>query len=255
RPTLIPMLGAATAANLKHERSVRLFEIASVYLPDAEATLPDERGTLGLVVAGDRNPLSHFPSTSGDDQLDFFDLKGIVQSVLDRTGARAAVWEASRHPALHPGRTARVELGGQAVGIAGELRPEIAAAAGIEEARVGVAELDLAALRSLLEGDVTSTVAVPRFLPVQQDFAVVVDAATPAADVERALLTGAGPLATDITLFDVFTGEQIGAGRKSLAYRVTFTAPDRALTDAELGRVRKRIQRVLTDRVQGTLRT
>jgi phenylalanyl-tRNA synthetase beta chain len=97
-------------------------------------------------------------------------------------------------------------------------------------------------------------ITVDRYLPVEQDFAVIVPRHTPAADVQDALLYGAGPLATNITLFDVFTGQQIGEDNKSLAYRITFTAPDRALTDAELGKVRKRIEKTLKQRVQGQLR-
>ena len=98
-------------------------------------------------------------------------------------------------------------------------------------------------------------ITVDRFLPVEQDFAIIVDRATPAAEVQTALLAGAGPLVTNVALFDTFEGEQIGEGNKSLAYRVTFTAPDRALTDAELGKVRKRIEKTLKNRVQGSLRT
>ena len=89
----------------------------------------------------------------------------------------------------------------------------------------------------------------------KQDFAIVVAEETPASEVEAALLAGAGPLATGIALFDIYRGPQIGDNRKSLAYRVTFTAPDRALTDAELGKVRERIARTLRQRVGGELRT
>ena len=94
---------------------------------------------------------------------------------------------------------------------------------------------------------------MPRFLPVEQDFAIVVDEEMPAADVEAALRAGAGPLATTVTLFDIYRGPQTGENRKSLAYRVTFTAPDRALTDAELGKVRERIARSLR-KIGGELR-
>ena len=87
------------------------------------------------------------------------------------------------------------------------------------------------------------------------DFAVIVAESTPAGEVEAALRSGAGPLATAVALFDVYRGSQIGEGRKSLAFRVTFTAPDRALTDAELVKVRGRIEKILKQRVNGTLRT
>ena len=135
----------------------------------------------------------------------------------------------------------------------GELRPDVAESFGIEVPRVAVAELDLDALRAAASP--VAGAKSPRYLPVQQDFAVVVSEETPAAAVEAALLGGAGALATGIALFDVYRGPQLGEGRKSLAYRVTFTAPDRALTDAELGKVRDRIGKVLGQRVKGELRT
>jgi phenylalanyl-tRNA synthetase beta chain len=97
-------------------------------------------------------------------------------------------------------------------------------------------------------------VRIPRFLPVAQDFAVVVAEATPAASVEAALRAAADPLATSIDLFDVYRGSQVGTDRKSLAYRVVFTAPDRALTDAELVKVRDRIGKTLKQRIGGELR-
>jgi phenylalanyl-tRNA synthetase beta chain len=135
----------------------------------------------------------------------------------------------------------------------GELRPDRAETFGIETARVAVAEFDLDALRQAAH-PVPDSVRVPRFLPVEQDFAIVVAEETPGADVEAALRSGAGPLATAIALFDIYRGPQIGEANKSLAYRVTFTAPDRALTDAELGKVRERIARTLRQRVGGELR-
>jgi phenylalanyl-tRNA synthetase beta chain len=100
---------------------------------------------------------------------------------------------------------------------------------------------------------IPADISVPRFLPVEQDFAIVVTEEAPAAGVEAALRAGAGPLATAVTLFDIYRGPQIGDNRKSLAYRVTFTAPDRALTDAELGKVRDRIARSL-QKIGGELR-
>src|SRR5690606_39074389 len=97
-------------------------------------------------------------------------------------------------------------------------------------------------------------ISTPRYLPVEQDFAVVVAKSTPAADVEAALRTGAGPLLTNIRLFDLYEGPQIGEDRKSLAYRLTFTAPDRALTDNDLVKVRKRVEKTLRQQVDGALR-
>jgi phenylalanyl-tRNA synthetase beta chain len=90
---------------------------------------------------------------------------------------------------------------------------------------------------------------------VEQDFAIIVDRSVAASSVEQALRRNAGPLLTGLTLFDVFEGPQIGEDKRSLAYRLTFTAPDRALTDAELTKVRKKIERGIQTQVQGSLRT
>ena len=118
---------------------------------------------------------------------------------------------------------------------------------------MAVAEIDLDRVLALQSADPIQ-VKVPHYLPVQQDFAIVVDESSPAADVEAALRAGAGPLMTNVTLFDIFTGSPVPEGKKSLAYRVTFTAPDRPLTDADLGKVRSRIERSLAQRVDGVLR-
>ncbi|MFT4036773.1 MAG: phenylalanine--tRNA ligase subunit beta [Thermomicrobiales bacterium] len=250
RPTLLPSVLETAARNLKHERTVRLFEGARVYLP-SDGELPREAATLALVAAGKRDPLGRFADPAGE--LDFFDLKGAVETLLQRLGVTGASWQPLAQPGLHPGRSAGIYLSDSLVGVIGELRPDRAAAFDIETARVAVAELDLDALLAAAQG-VPSGITAPRFLPVEQDFAVVVNEETPAAAVTEALRSGAGPLAGPPALFDVYRGPQIGEGRKSLAYRVAFTAPNRALTDAELGKVREKIGKTLRQMVQGELR-
>ncbi|MEI2617973.1 MAG: hypothetical protein V9F06_10130 [Thermomicrobiales bacterium] len=119
--------------------------------------------------------------------------------------------------------------------------------------RVAFAEIDLTPFaESLLETWNVSSVS--RFQPIRQDFAVVVDADTPASAVWQAIADGARPLASDITLFDIYRGRGIGEGKKSLAYRVTFSAPDRQLAEHEVERIRGRITQNLTKRVKGILR-
>jgi phenylalanyl-tRNA synthetase beta chain len=250
RPTLLPSLLNSAAENLKHERGVRLFEIARVYLPTNDE-LPLEANVLAMVLAGRRDPVDRF--NSGSEEFDYFDLKGIIDILLDRLAVSGAEIRRVEVPYLHPGRSAELVVDGLRVGLLGELRPDRAETFGIETARVAVAELDLDALHQAAH-PVPDSVRVPRFLPVEQDFAIVVAEETPGADVEAALRAGAGPLATAIALFDIYRGPQIGETNKSLAYRVTFTAPDRALTDAELGKVRERIARTLRQRVGGELR-
>jgi phenylalanyl-tRNA synthetase beta chain len=250
RPTLLVSTLETASRNLKHQRSVRIFEIARTYLPSTEE-LPREAATLAIVAAGKRDALDRFADTSAE--LDIFDVKGAVETLLDRLGVRGASFRPLSLPAFHPGRTAGVYVGDTQVGIVGELRPDRALAFDIETPRVAVAELDLEALIEVAT-PVPSGISSPRFLPVEQDFAVVVSEETPASDVLAALRAGAGPLASGFDLFDVYRGPQLGEGRKSLAYRIAFTAPNRALTDAELGKVREKIGKTLRQMVQGELR-
>jgi phenylalanyl-tRNA synthetase beta chain len=224
--------------------------MARVYLPSS-GELPHEANMLGMVFAGQREPLGRF-STPDNGELDFFDLKGTIEALITRLGVNESEFRGIDSAALHPGRAAGLFARGDQIGILGELRPDRAQAFGIEAPRVAVAEIDLDALREVAH-PIPAGVSVPRFLPVEQDFAIVVAEETRAGGVEAALRAGAGPLATAVTLFDIYRGPQIGEERKSLAYRVTFTAPDRALTDAELSKVRERIARSL-QKIGGELR-
>lgn len=250
RNTLLPALLETAAANLRHRRGVRLFELARVYLPAGRNELPTEIQTLGIVLAGQRDDLNRFAS---NEALDFFDLKGLVDAALRQVSITDLAYEATTAPGFHPGRTASIMRGSRQIGLIGELHPEAARQFGIEGVRVVAGEIDAEALVELSQRQ-KSSISSPRFLPVEQDLAVVVTESTPSADVEAALRTGAGPLLTDIALFDVFRGPQIGEENKSLAYRLTFTSPGRALTDDDLVKVRGKIERTLKQQVAGRLR-
>lgn len=251
RPTLLPSLLKVAADNRKHTDSVRIFEVARVYLPTARNELPAERATATLLLTGKREGLSRF---AADERIDYWDLKGTLDALFGRIGLDPVFAPESGIAVLHPGRAATIAVGDTVIGFAGELRPDIAHGLGFGDDAVGVAEIDVQALHEISRRDAIK-VSTPRFLPVKQDFAVIVDKSVAAAKVRDALQTGAGPLATSVTLFDLFESAQIGEDKKSLAYRITFTAPDRALTDAELTKTRGRIEKVLKQRVNGTLRT
>ncbi len=251
RPALLPSLLPAVTENLKHQESVRLFEIAHVFWGNGSGELPDEPPHVAGIVAGRRHELGLYAPSS--PEMDFWDAKGLVDALSQRLGVELA-FVPVHHEAFHPGRAATVTAKGERVGIVGEIHPTLTASHGIET-RVAGFELDLAAVAAAQPDARGIQVKADPYLPVQQDFSMVVDAATSAADVQRALLQGAGPLATDVTLFDVYEGENIGEGRKSLTFRVTFTAPDRALTDKELEKVRKKIEKTLERNAGATLRT
>jgi phenylalanyl-tRNA synthetase beta chain len=250
RTMLVPSLLEIAAANLKHRSSVRIFELARLYLPNGTDNLPTEVHALGLVMAGDRERLSIFKPTG---EFDFFDLKGVIDEVLMRAGIAELTFEHLAHPAFHPGRCAAVSAQGARLAVLGEVHPTVAEYFGITDRRVAAAEVDLDAVLKMA-GTERAEVRVPRFLPVEQDFAVTVDEPVTSAEVEETLRQGAGSLLTAIQLFDIYRGPQLGEGKKSLAYRLTFTAPDRALTDSDLTKIRTRIQRIVAQRVNGQLR-
>jgi phenylalanyl-tRNA synthetase beta chain len=250
RPTLLPSLLETASANLRHQSGVRLFELSRVYLPRGKDELPHEVEMCAIVLAGQRSPVGLYAQPG---ELDFFDLKGMLEAVCGRVGVTGITVVPAEHPALHPGRAASLMASDRRLALFGELRPDVASQFDIEAPRVAVAEIDLETMLALIP-ERAPEVTVPRFLPVEQDFAIVVDETVPAAAVQDALLAGAGPLVTSVALFDVYRGPQIGEGKKSLAFRLTFTAPDRALTDAELVKTRSKIEKTLRQRVGGTLR-
>jgi len=220
---------------------VRVWEVAPVYRASGEA-LPDERLRLGALLAGRlRAPTWREPEPP---RADVFAAKAVLAAVLDALRAPWSV-EAAREPFLHPGRAARVLVDGAPVGWLGELHPSVAArwdvalAAGFE---LDLAPVLAAAVEPRFE-DLTSYPAV------RQDIAVIVGADVPAARVVAVVREAGGALLRSAEVFDVFRGEQVGEGRASLALRLEFRAPDRTLTDEEVGRRRERIFAALEQQV------
>jgi phenylalanyl-tRNA synthetase beta chain len=251
RPTLLASDLKNAAENLKFSPGASVFEVARVYLPTGPDELPDERRTLSLVMAG-ACELQGLYGAQRD--VDFFDAKGAVEAVLPRLGAKELGFRPVQHPSLHPGRAAEILSRGVPVGIVGELHPVVARQFGIITAgRVAVAEVDLVALYETGLAPVDYR-TVSRFQPLEQDFAVVVDEDVAASDVAAAIAAGAGALLSGLRLFDVYRGQAVGEGKKSLAFRVTLSAPDRALPEHEVERVRGRIEGQVKRRVSGALR-
>ncbi|MDP9417114.1 MAG: phenylalanine--tRNA ligase subunit beta, partial [Actinomycetota bacterium] len=156
------------------------------------------------------------------------------------------------HAPWHPGRCAALLVGETLVGHAGELHPRVVAALGLP-ARTAVMELDLDRL-DLTRQRIVPAPVLSSYPAATQDVALIVDAAVPAADVEAALRDGAGALLEALRLFDVYTGEQVGEGRKSLAYAMRFRAPDRTLTAEEASQARDAAVAEATRRTGAVLR-
>src|SRR5215208_3511 len=181
---------------------------------------------------------------------DFYSLKGVLETLAGRLGVAAEV-RPGEEPFLHPGRSGRVLVSGQDAGWIGEIHPLVCRDWDLEDA-AGF-EIDLAALVAASPFGEESYEDVISYPAVHQDVAVVVDETVPASDVRAAVLEGGGELLRSAKVFDLYRGEQLGEGRKSLALRLTFRAADRTLTDVEVAERRGAIE-VAVAKIGGSLR-
>jgi phenylalanyl-tRNA synthetase beta chain len=242
RHSLLTEMLVVLRENLRHEEDVRLFEIGAVYLPRAGEKLPDEPRRLALVLCGRREAESWADPGAARPALDFFDLKGVVEGLADDLHLAAVSYQRSQVPTLHPGKAAELLAGGKAVGWFGELHPRVAAAFEMEGRAVLVGEFDLAALRGAVRPSRELYRPVPRMPAARRDVAVIVAADVPAARVADEIRKAGVALLSDVHLFDLYRGESIPQGTKSLAYALTYQAEDRTLTDKEIDKAHKKIE-------------
>ncbi|MBN1582673.1 MAG: phenylalanine--tRNA ligase subunit beta [Anaerolineae bacterium] len=252
RRHLLPSVLNAVRNNARFLDRVAVFEIGSVYYPQPGQVLPDEPRHLCIVMTGPRETASWL---QGQDRqlLDFYDLKGVVEALCQALGERNVAWERGSYPAYHPGRCAQVSVGGKVVGIAGELHPAVREAFELSAQTVCALEFDLDVLLSGW-GQVFAARTPSTHPPVYEDLAVVVDEATPAVAVRDLIAETGGPMLREVELFDVYRGEQIGAGKKSLAYALTYQADDKTLTDKVVAKLRDKIVKQLGRQLGATLR-
>jgi phenylalanyl-tRNA synthetase beta chain len=257
RHTVLAGVLDVIADNIRHHERLALFEIGPVYLSgENEDGLPDERRRLVIALTGPREPLAW----QGSDRspMDFFDLKGVVEALADGLPLEdvsfAPPEPEGQHPSYTPGRTARMLINGRHAGWLGEVHPLVREQYDLPAgAAVYAADLDLELLLSHVV-ERFPVRPVPEYPPVREDLAVIVDEAVPAGRVQGLIESAAGELLVEVMLFDLYRGAQIGAGKKSLAYRLTYQARDRTLTDAEVARVRGRIVKRLQEEAGATLR-
>lgn len=249
RTTLLPGLLRGVAANDRQRAAgVALFEIARVYEPAGEE-LPHEAVVVGAVLAGARR-------VAGWDGLEegwsFFDAKGIVEAIFSALGLVAPGFGQVNGLPFHPTRAAAVTLQGGTVGAVGELHPDVLRRFEIER-RVVALELALAPLLAALPTKV-KVGQLSRFPGNFVDIAVVVDADTPAEQPQKVIFEVGGAELASVRLFDIYEGDQVPEGKKSLAFALELRAVDRTLTDAEAAEVRDRIVAALSERLGAQLR-
>jgi phenylalanyl-tRNA synthetase beta chain len=242
RRTLLAGVVEAAKLNLQHADSVRLFEVGPVFLPRDGSKLPDEPRRLAVVMTGRRAPAAwDDPLGETPAALDFFDLKGVIEALVgDLHLAKVSYRPAKEVSFLHPGRAAELLLDGKPAGRFGELHPRTARALVLGEKPVLVADLDLEALLAAAP-ERFAYAPVPRFQSALRDVAVIVDETVPNERVVAEIRAGGGALLSGVRLFDVYRGDQVPAGSKSLAYALSYQA-DRNLAEGEIGTAHKKIE-------------
>jgi phenylalanyl-tRNA synthetase beta chain len=244
RPSVAPGLLEVVALNASHQiPDVRAFEIGQIFAPHREEDgdrPAHEELWLGVVMTGQRAPRVWHTSR---ERADVYDIKGAAELALHAAGAKpveVASYEPGQGPRyLEHGRGAALMAGGREVGRFGEVALSVREAFDLP-APVFVAELSLTALLALPR-EATQYQPLPRFPAVQRDLALVVPSEVLAGEIEAAIRGMRLPLLRQLTLFDVYEGDQIGAGRRSLAWSLIYQAPDRTLTDREVNEVHAKI--------------
>ena len=254
RTMLLPSLLETLARNAAWGRDdLALFEIAHSYHNVEGQQLPREPWTFGAVMRG---RLGGAAWRRAGEPASFFLGKGVLESILGAVGVtcRVVAMPPSHDPFLHPGRRGFVQVPGeQALGFVGELHPLTARRYGFDDAVVCI-ELDLDRLCERL-GDPPMALPLSEFPPLRQDIAVVVSDEHPASSVLAAARTAGGELLSEVQVFDVWRdAEALGAGRRSLALRLTFQAQDRTLSDEEVRPFREAIVQRLREVVGAELR-
>ncbi|MCB9135751.1 MAG: phenylalanine--tRNA ligase subunit beta [Anaerolineales bacterium] len=251
RQSLLASVLEIVERNARIRERIALFEIGEVFLSSEGGELPDELPRVVIALTGPRASVAW--QGSDPTPMDFYDLKGVVEALLD--GLHIPVkYEPAAHPSLHPGKTAHILAGEKRLGVMGELHPEVAAQYDLPETPVLVAELNMDVIYDLIPARY-ETVPVPLYPPIVEDLALVMNDDVPAAQVEFLIRQTGGATLADVTLFDVYRGDKLGTGRKSLAYHLTYLAPDKTLTDKDVAKVRYRIVQRLERELGAQLRS
>lgn len=219
-------------------KSAKLFELGKVYRPNGAGELPDEPQVLMLGMYGG---------------VDFYDIKGVCEELFERMHIKNAEFEAvSDNPVYHPGRTAKIMIGGKYAGIIGEVHPAV-----LREFEIGtkayIGELDFEVIYNAADSNV-KYVPLTKYPAVTRDFSILIDKTTAVAEIEKVMKKAAGKLLSHLELSDVYTGEQIPSDKKSVMYKAEFKAPDRSLTGEEADNLHAKIVKALGMNLNAELR-
>ena len=235
-PSMLEILGRN---NAYHNKSVKLYEMAKIYLPVEGEKLPQEPKMLVLGTYG-----------AGET---FFTLKGELEAVFAGLRLKKASYTAVKdNPSYHPGRCASVSIEGEEVGVIGQVHPAVAKNYGIE-AEVYCAEISFTKLLNHLLPDATYT-PLPKYPTVTRDLALVCDEEITVAQAENVITAAAGKLLRGVKLFDIYRGTGVPEGKKSMAFSLELRADDRTLTDSDSEAVVTKVLAALKEKLNAILR-
>lgn len=251
RQSLLGSVLEVLEKNARIRERLAFFEIAPVFIQTADNSLPDEPRKLVIGMSGKRDIPTWNQKDTGN--LDFYDLKGVLESLLDQLHLQAVTYQPGENASMHPGKTAHILVGQTLIGVLGELHPRVKQNYDFLSPAVYVAEIDLEALLPLIPLRFESQ-PVSVFPPVLEDIAMIVAEEVPADQVEALIRQTGGKLLTDVRLFDVYRGDRIGAGKKSLAYSMTYQAQDHTIEAKESTSLRNKIVHRLERELGAVLR-
>jgi phenylalanyl-tRNA synthetase beta chain len=236
RTTLVPgMLDTAQRNVSRQQGSLRLFEIGKVFLPQPDAPLPLEKEMLVGLWSGPRAKAAWHTRETG---CDFYDIKGVAEGLLMALGVDSPAFTAlpdDQCRYTRPGHTAQILHGGQLVGIVGEVDAAVVAAYNLKQTAF-IFELDVELLGDLIRGGKQMT-PIPRFPSTTRDITLIVDQHVESGRLVEAVVRFEEDLVEDLYLFDVFAGEPIPAGKKSLSFRVVYRSAEKTLEDEAINEI------------------
>ena len=251
RPTLLPGLLETVGINANRQiLDLKIFELGRVFHPRPGQELPDEVEVLSALICGQRAEESWGHPKA---EVDFFDLKGAVETLLARLGVDGVqIIREEKEPFLHPGAACRLEAGGEYLGWMGEIHPEVREAYELKQ-KVFVCELDFRAAAGRMRLKKTFR-PLARFPAVHRDLALIVDEAVSAGAILTEIREANTGLVAEVKIFDLYRGNPIPNGKKSIAFRLKYQQEGRTLTDAEVNEVQQQIARRLIAKHGAVLR-
>jgi phenylalanyl-tRNA synthetase beta chain len=250
RQSLLPhLLEVASYNRARQVENVAVYETGAVYLANGENELPSEKERLAGVVTG----VWHTHLWQGEKKaVDFYVVKGILDGLFELLGLTNRIeYKQAKREHMHPGRTADILLDGKTIGFVGQLHPVVQKEYDLKETYVF--ELALIDLLNAEVEDIRYS-PIPRFPSITRDIALVVDENVVAGELQKAIIEAGGELLKEVSIFDVYQGDRLPDGKKSIAFSLRYYDPERTLTDEEVTAVHEKVIQAMEQQFGATLR-